>query len=79
MATEAKAQIGLFRIIRVDLQQHTDELIGDKEKRQAFSLSDEHNLRRTSSEDPVIYVFDDQGCYVRGNEDVDGPGACSKR
>ena len=37
----------------------------------AIQIADARNKKRTGEMDDVSYVYDDQGNYVRGNEDVD--------
>ncbi|MDO8571904.1 MAG: hypothetical protein Q7R79_04460 [bacterium] len=66
---------GKTRVIFVDLFSHEDGIIKDCDTREeAFALADTHNKGRSGSMDDVYYVYDDQGNYIRGNEDVDGPG-----
>ena len=75
MATELKAPEGKFRVVVIDLFDHEDYVLKDCDSQEeAFELADAHNAARTGSMDNVRYVYDDQGYYIRGDEDVDGPG-----
>lgn len=70
--TELKAPQGKFRIIGVDLFSHEDYPVQDCDtRREAFEIADAQNKKRTGEMDDVFYVYDDQGNYARGNEDVD--------
>lgn len=75
MATELKAPEGKTRVVGVDLFDHGDYLVGDYEdKDEAFRVADSCNSKRSSSMDDVYYAYDDKGRYVRGDENVKGPG-----
>ena len=67
-----KSQI---RVVGIDLFSHEDYLIGDYDDcAEAFSVVDQHNIRRLGAMDDVYYAYDDTGLHVRGDRDVDGPG-----
>jgi hypothetical protein len=71
MATELRAPKGKFRVVGVDLFDHTDYLVGDYDQRKiAFATADGHNKRRRNNLSDVYYVYDDEGKYLRGNEAV---------
>lgn len=66
---------GKTRVVRVDLFQHEDDLVGDFDSREeALAYADALNAERVDPMEDVYYVYDDQGTYIRGNEDVGGPG-----
>jgi len=72
MTTELKAPSGKTRVIGIDLFENKDYLIGDFDNRnEAFQKADDHNMNRSGSMDDVYYVYDDTGCYIRGNEAVE--------
>lgn len=72
MATELKAPTGKTRVVGVDLFDHDDYLVGDYDSQdEAFKVADDHNTERSGSMDDVYYVYNDQGHYIRGNEEVD--------
>jgi len=71
MSTELKAPKGKIRAVGVDLFDHSDYLVGDYDSRdEAFRVADEHNAQRSGMMDDVYYVYNDEGCYIRGNEAV---------
>lgn len=73
--TELKAPKGKIRVVGVDLFSHEDYVVGDfRGRKKAFAVTDEHNRGRQGSMDDVYYAYDDKGNYIRGDEDVDGPG-----
>jgi hypothetical protein len=75
MSTELKAPEGKIRIVGVDLFSSEDYLVGDYDDQdQAFRVADEHNSERSGSMSDVYYGYNDQGRYVRGSENVKGPG-----
>lgn len=75
MTTELRAPKGKTRVVGVDLFDHGDYIVGDYDDRsEAFRVADEHNSKRGGSMDDVYYAYDDNGRYIRGNEDVNGPG-----
>lgn len=75
MHVELKAPKGEFRVVWVDLFSHEDGVKEDCSTREkALKIADDHNKKRGSSMDTVYYVYDDKGRYIRGNENVDGPG-----
>ena len=62
---------GKIRVIGVDLFSYEDYLVKDCDtQEEAFKLADEKNKKRTGSMDNVLYVYDDQGNYLRGEEAV---------
>jgi hypothetical protein len=70
--TDLKAPQGKFRVVGVDLFSHEDYLVKDCDSRkEAFQIADARNKKRTGEMDDILYVYDDQGNYARGNEDVD--------
>jgi len=72
MSVEKKAPKGKTRVVCVDLFTKGDDcVVGDyTEQTDAFKIADDHNKSRRGSMDDVYYVYDDQGCYIRGNEAV---------
>lgn len=71
MATEQKAPAGKTRVVGIDLFSHEDYLVGDYDSpEQAFKIADDHNAERSGEMDDVYYVYDDEGTYVRGNEEI---------
>jgi hypothetical protein len=69
--TELKAPPGKTRVVGVDLFDHEDYLVKDCDGvEEAFSIADGNNKRRTGPMDDVYYVYDDQGHYIHGNEEV---------
>ncbi|OGG76329.1 hypothetical protein A2950_01325 [Candidatus Kaiserbacteria bacterium RIFCSPLOWO2_01_FULL_55_19] len=73
-ATELKAPKGKTRVIGVDLFDHEHYLIKDCDtQNEAFNLADKKNKERTGSMDDVLYVYDDEGRYLHGDE-VSGHG-----
>lgn len=69
--TTLKAPQGKFRIVGVDLFEHTGYLVGDyPNSDEAFAVADGHNKKRTGAMADVYYVYDDKGNYLRGNEAV---------
>ncbi len=69
--TTRSAPKGKTRIIGIDLFDHEDYLVGDKDTpEEAFEIADKHNKSRAGSMDDVYYVYNDRGEYIRGNEAV---------
>ena len=75
MTVRRNIPTGKFRVICVDLFSREYVVIKDCDtKEEAFKIADEHNSRRSGPMSDVFYVYNDQGYYIRGNEDVNGPG-----
>ena len=71
MPIELKAPMGKTRVVGVDLFDHENYLVRDCDSQdEAFRVADDHNTKRSGSMDDVYYVYDDQGRYIRGNEEV---------
>ncbi|MBI5733235.1 hypothetical protein HY967_04810 [Candidatus Jorgensenbacteria bacterium] len=71
MATVLIAPKGKVRVVRVDLFSHEDHLVKDCDtEAEAFAIADEHNKKRTGSMEDILYVYNDKGEYLRGNEAV---------
>lgn len=69
--TRLRAPKGMFRVVGVDLFDHSDYLVKDcQDKNEAFQIADSTNKVREGTMDDVYYVYDETGRYIRGNEDV---------
>lgn len=62
---------GKTRVIGIDLFSREDYVVKDCDtQEEAFNLADEANKKRNGSMDDVLYVYDDQGNHLRGEEAV---------
>lgn len=70
MAINRKAPVMRTRVIRVDpFAQKPDRLLKDFfSPQEAYNLADKRNRGRTGPMDDVVYVYDDQGNFLHGDE-----------
>ena len=66
---------GKYRVVGVDLFDHSHYIIDDYNTLdEACEIADKHNIQRKNTLSDVYYVYNDKGNYIRGYQEVNGPG-----